>query len=215
MNGITIMKNKTRVVVLLLSFFLFTWPELSYCLASDSIRQYEDMETIRVYASEAIGSVAGSYMTCLALTTGYYCLKVLVLNPMGYDVVDENYILHFYYTTLLLGPPIGVVGTGRILNQKGSYIGASIGSIIGTGTAAAIEIMYQKKRGWSGIFPFPLLSLSCAHLGPIIGYNYKTLKDDLFAMPRELYDTLSDIGWSKIGLFSCILLLGLAGVYLM
>jgi hypothetical protein len=211
-NGITYMKNKIRVVALLLSFFLFILPELSYCLSSDSIRQYKDMETIRVYASEAIGSVAGSYIAGQALVGGYYCLKVLVLNPMGYDVMDEQLTLHFYYATLLLGPPIGVIGSGRILNQKGSCTGALIGSIIGTGAAAYIE-MYRSSP--ESLFPFPFLSLTCAHLGPIIGYNYKTLAGDFFRMPKELYDTLSDVGWSKIGLFSCIVLLGLAGLYLM
>ncbi|HID92621.1 MAG TPA: hypothetical protein EYP60_00865 [bacterium (Candidatus Stahlbacteria)] len=170
------------------------------------------MPTIQVYALEAMGSVAGSYIAGQALALGYYCCKVLVLNPRGYDVMDEQLTLHFYYATLLLGPPIGVVGTGRILNQKGSCTGALIGSIIGTGAAAYIE-MY--RSGPESLFPFPFLSLTCAHLSPIIGYNYKTLASDFFRTPKELYDTLSNIGWSKIGLFSCIVLLGLAGVYLM
>lgn len=204
-----VIRKKLFTMLLSLQAF-FIKAGLVYPVTPDSTEQPSGTSRVLVYVMEGVGSLAGRGAIYGLSLLGFHYIK-----QHGYDVDEYKWILISYGASVLLGPPIGVGLTGKIMHQKGSYLGALIGSVIGTGAATYVTYLhYRRTGGFGGTIP-TVLNWSCPYLGPVIGYNYKTFKDDLFAIGSELYSILPDIVCSKEGLFACIVLLGLVGMYLM
>ena len=121
-----------------------------------------------VYMTELLGGLVGAYLM------GYYgglyisIVAAQLLAP-AYDTYPEVLVCRVFS---FINPPAAAVGaatattyTGIILNQKGSFAGALIGSALGVAVGTFICFGYDSSLLWHLRFP-------CASIGAVLGYNY-------------------------------------------